>query len=308
MENNALAHWGIKDQKWGIRRFQNKDGSLTPEGKKRYRDKDEDSDKTPETPEERKARILRSGTAEEVMKYQGQLTNKELNDAVQRIRIENELNQISASQRTRGIDKFKKVMDDVDTIRGGVEKGLSAWNTVAKINNTFNKKQMPTIDGKYFKTDSEDKKIGKPKKEEPKKEKPKKEEPKKEEPKKTREEIHREAEKKRREEEKAAEKRRREEEKAAKKREREEADEHRKAERRMKKFAKNLKVEEYDSDYIYTDDFRDISDSGRSAYNNVSSTAVVTTSNVSRGRDAVNRILALPAASTPMLPAPRDDK
>lgn len=298
MENNALAHWGIKDQKWGIRRFQNKDGSLTPEGKKRYRDKDEDSDKTPETPEERKARILRSGTAEEVMKYQGQLTNKELNDAVQRIRIENELNQISASQRTRGIDKFKKVMDDVDTIRGGVEKGLSAWNTVAKINNTFNKKQMPTIDGKYFKTDSEDKKIGKPKKEEPKKE----------EPKKTREEIHREAEKKRREEEKAAEKRRREEEKAAKKREREEADEHRKAERRMKKFAKNLKVEEYDSDYIYTDDFRDISDSGRSAYNNVSSTAVVTTSNVSRGRDAVNRILALPAASTPMLPAPRDDK
>ena len=136
MENNELAHAGIKGMRWGIRRFQNKDGSLTPEGKKRYGDKDEDSDKTPETPEERKARILRSGTAEEVMKYQGQLTNKELNDAVQRIRIENELNQITASQRTRGIDKFKKVMDDVDTIRGGVEKGLSAWNTVAKINNS----------------------------------------------------------------------------------------------------------------------------------------------------------------------------
>lgn len=36
MENNyELFHWGIKGQKWGVRRFQNKDGSLTPAGKKR---------------------------------------------------------------------------------------------------------------------------------------------------------------------------------------------------------------------------------------------------------------------------------
>ena len=33
-----LYHHGIKGQKWGIRRFQNKDGSLTPAGKKRYDD------------------------------------------------------------------------------------------------------------------------------------------------------------------------------------------------------------------------------------------------------------------------------
>lgn len=31
-----LYHHGIKGQKWGVRRFQNKDGSLTPAGKKRY--------------------------------------------------------------------------------------------------------------------------------------------------------------------------------------------------------------------------------------------------------------------------------
>lgn len=34
---NELYHHGILKQKWGIRRFQNKDGSLTPAGKKRYR-------------------------------------------------------------------------------------------------------------------------------------------------------------------------------------------------------------------------------------------------------------------------------
>lgn len=31
-----LYHHGIKGQKWGVRRFQNKDGSLTPAGKRRY--------------------------------------------------------------------------------------------------------------------------------------------------------------------------------------------------------------------------------------------------------------------------------
>lgn len=31
-----LAHHGIKGQKWGVRRFRNKDGTLTAEGKKHY--------------------------------------------------------------------------------------------------------------------------------------------------------------------------------------------------------------------------------------------------------------------------------
>lgn len=35
-EINSLAHHGILGQKWGIRRFQNRDGSLTAEGAKRY--------------------------------------------------------------------------------------------------------------------------------------------------------------------------------------------------------------------------------------------------------------------------------
>lgn len=36
MENNELNHHGVKGQKWGLRRYQNKDGTLTPAGKKRY--------------------------------------------------------------------------------------------------------------------------------------------------------------------------------------------------------------------------------------------------------------------------------
>lgn len=33
---NELYHYGIKGQKWGVRRFENRDGSLTDAGKKRY--------------------------------------------------------------------------------------------------------------------------------------------------------------------------------------------------------------------------------------------------------------------------------
>lgn len=34
--DDELEHFGIKDMKWGIRRYQNSDGTLTEAGKKRY--------------------------------------------------------------------------------------------------------------------------------------------------------------------------------------------------------------------------------------------------------------------------------
>jgi hypothetical protein len=36
MNKTYLVHHGIKGQRWGVRRFQNEDGSLTPAGRKRY--------------------------------------------------------------------------------------------------------------------------------------------------------------------------------------------------------------------------------------------------------------------------------
>lgn len=36
MQGNYLAHYGVLGMKWGVRRYQNKDGSLTRAGKNRY--------------------------------------------------------------------------------------------------------------------------------------------------------------------------------------------------------------------------------------------------------------------------------
>ncbi|MFU8786353.1 MAG: hypothetical protein ACNA7U_03820 [Candidatus Izemoplasmataceae bacterium] len=41
MHKTFMAHHGIKGMRWGVRRFQYDDGSLTPAGKKRYGSKEE---------------------------------------------------------------------------------------------------------------------------------------------------------------------------------------------------------------------------------------------------------------------------
>ena len=41
ISEDELCHYGIKGMRWGIRRYQNPDGSLTPAGKKKLKTEDD---------------------------------------------------------------------------------------------------------------------------------------------------------------------------------------------------------------------------------------------------------------------------
>lgn len=100
-----LAHHGIKGQKWGVRRFQNKDGSLTPEGYDRYGiQKYKDSYKKA-VAEKRKA--YRHGTIDEYNRSRTEVAyrKKELSDAKARSKI-NAQTKVSARQQNL-IKKYK---------------------------------------------------------------------------------------------------------------------------------------------------------------------------------------------------------
>lgn len=64
MDNNILAHYGVLGMKWGVRRYQNKDGSLTSSGKKRYGGNDKQaSEESPETSRKEKSKKIAKGVA-----------------------------------------------------------------------------------------------------------------------------------------------------------------------------------------------------------------------------------------------------
>lgn len=50
MNELDLMHFGVKGMKWGVRRYQNTDGSLTSAGKSRYRDISEEERKALKLP------------------------------------------------------------------------------------------------------------------------------------------------------------------------------------------------------------------------------------------------------------------
>ena len=137
MENTTLNHWGIKGMRWGIRRFQNKDGSLTPAGKKRYDDTPEDPETAKKAYEEGKQKALKTGSATDVLKYKGDLTKTEMDAALSRIRWEDEMRKYSDKELAPGKSKTEQVMDKVGNLTDYAVKGAKAWNMIANVVNAF---------------------------------------------------------------------------------------------------------------------------------------------------------------------------
>lgn len=125
-----LAHHGILGMKWGVRRYQNKDGSLTPEGRKRYGDGDIDSGN--ESVDAKKARVLKSRSAIELYKHADLFSDAELKQAYERLNLEANIKRLAPAPVHRG-EKFvknvlqtsafaTKLIDDAAKTYGNIDK------------------------------------------------------------------------------------------------------------------------------------------------------------------------------------------
>ena len=79
--NNEIYHHGIPGMKWGIRRYQNKDGSLTPAGRKRAAKLEEKYKKVTGKKIDSNSSNSKSNT---------RMTNEELRERTNRLRLEND--------------------------------------------------------------------------------------------------------------------------------------------------------------------------------------------------------------------------
>lgn len=134
MDDTSLSHHGILGMKWGIRRFQRKDGSLTPEGKKHR--KGDSEEKHEETSEERRARALKSTNASEIYKNRDVLSTAEIRERLDRINVENQLRSVAESTKKSGIDKINEIADKL-------KKVDSIYSTVS--NSTIGKKILKDL-------------------------------------------------------------------------------------------------------------------------------------------------------------------
>ena len=106
---NELCHYGILGMKWGIRRFQNKDGTRTLLGKRR-RKNEEGEDSKKETVEEKRSRLLKSTNASELYKNRDLLSTNEIKERLDRISTEQRLGELSAKSKKSGMDKVDAML------------------------------------------------------------------------------------------------------------------------------------------------------------------------------------------------------
>lgn len=144
-----LMHWGIKGQRWGIRKYQNADGTLTAAGKARYASGGDNPRHKPSEARKKakyeasRADLLEKGSATDLLKNRKKynFTDAELKKASERIatkiEVDRKLKELSEKELAKGKSWVDKAVDTATTWKDRVEKGINVWNVVAKIHNSF---------------------------------------------------------------------------------------------------------------------------------------------------------------------------
>ena len=122
--NSQLKHHGILGMKWGVRRYQNKDGSLTAAGKKRLKNgENDDADST------KASGNKKGGSSSKSVK---DMTDAELREKIARLEMEKRYRDLSKNEQSTS--KAKKFITEQALPKFG--------NTLVNVANDYASKKL----------------------------------------------------------------------------------------------------------------------------------------------------------------------
>lgn len=134
-----IAHHGILGQRWGIRRYQNKDGSLTAAGRRHWDQLDR------KTKAKIKDNMIRSSNVKVLQAHQKYLTPNELRKATERLAANKRVSDFKEEEIQRGMQRIAELGYKAKQVGEAVNNITQSYNKIAKVINSVSGKDLPII-------------------------------------------------------------------------------------------------------------------------------------------------------------------